>query len=418
MNLRLTLIDESAGLRHYIATLIRQRWPQALINEVVPSANVPLACHPDSQLLIMGEPSPWPPQPGLPPVLALTTHPDQDEKWRATGAISILPKATLSQDTLLHAIADRLGIPWQPASFAGDAVPFRFNLNGTLYAPAIAHYQKPILLTSGPQAQTFYAERQSDGLPVVVKIITSSPLNQELTLAPFCKRYAFFSGLQGLSTVRFLDAGIAHHWPYVVLEYLAAGNLRQRIEAAETGMTPAVAVHVLLHLLTALSCLHAGQYAHLDLKPENIAFRQSDGGQNSDAVLIDFDAAYPFGHTARHDHAGAVLGTPSYMSPEQALGQVIDGRSDLYSCGVIFYEMLTGKKPYVGESDAQVVYKHLHDDIPLLPKPLRSFQAILDKLMAKDRDERYPDCTTLATDLLPFLTVHDRTYSNSFSKHQ
>ena len=135
----------------------------------------------------------------------------------------------------------------------------------------------------------------------------------------------------------------------------------------------------------------------MDLKPENIFFR------GDEIVLIDFNISTRFGNTVRDRVTGDVLGSPFYMSPEQGQGLAIDARSDLYSAGVIFYEMLTGVQPYVGESAAQIIYKHVHDEIPLLPARVRAYQPIVDALMAKDRTERVASAAELATMLLPFL---------------
>ena len=147
----------------------------------------------------------------------------------------------------------------------------------------------------------------------------------------------------------------------------------------------------------ALASFHSGSFAHMDLKPENIFFRDNE------IVLIDFNISTRFGHVARNRVTGDVLGSPFYMSPEQGQGLAIDGRSDLYSAGVIFYEMLTGRQPYTAESATQVIYKHIHDEIPLLPKHVRAYQPIVDALMAKDRNERIGSATELTTMLLPFL---------------
>ena len=141
---------------------------------------------------------------------------------------------------------------------------------------------------------------------------------------------------------------------------------------------------LLFKLAAALSTIHGGAFVHLDLKPENIFFRDND-----ELVLIDFNIATRFGGVGRNRVSGEVLGTPAYMSPEQGQGLPLDGRSDLYSAGVIFYEMLTGELPYTAKSDAEIIFRHIHDEVPLLPKQVRYFQPIIDGLMAKDREERF-----------------------------
>jgi serine/threonine-protein kinase PpkA len=200
--------------------------------------------------------------------------------------------------------------------------------------------------------------------------------------------------LNGQQVVRYLDAGVADSWPYVVLEHLSGDDLRRRIAK---GIEPIDALRILYELSAALARFHAGNFAHMDLKPENIFFRDNE------LVLIDFNISTRFGHVARNRVTRDVLGSPFYMSPEQGQGLAIDGRSDLYSAGVIFYEMLTGSQPYTAESAAQTIFKHLQDEIPLLPKRVRALQPIVDALMAKDRDERIATAAELSAMLLPFL---------------
>jgi serine/threonine protein kinase len=135
----------------------------------------------------------------------------------------------------------------------------------------------------------------------------------------------------------------------------------------------------------------------MDIKPENIFFR-TDGS----LALIDFNISTGFGRVARNRLTGDVLGSPSYMSPEQGRGAPVDGRSDLYSAGVILHEMLTGNRPFCGENSAQVIFRHLHDEIPLLPKRIRDLQPLMDRLLAKEPDERFASADALVVALQSF----------------
>jgi serine/threonine-protein kinase PpkA len=123
---------------------------------------------------------------------------------------------------------------------------------------------------------------------------------------------------------------------------------------------------------------------HRDLKPANILFR-ADGRP----VIVDFGLAKELGSTASLTVAGQLLATPRYMSPEQCLGRPVDARSDLYSLGAVFYEMLSGHKLYESESTANLVTAHVHYPVPRLPERLAGYQPIIDRLLAKDPADRF-----------------------------
>jgi serine/threonine protein kinase len=123
---------------------------------------------------------------------------------------------------------------------------------------------------------------------------------------------------------------------------------------------------------------------HRDLKPPNIMLR-TDGS----TVLIDFGLAKRTGVDTQVTAIGVLRGSPYYMSPEQAQGLPVDGRSDLYSLGIICYEMLTGTKPFHGNTPIEVMQQHVLAERPALPVELASWQPVLTRLMARDPDERY-----------------------------
>jgi serine/threonine protein kinase len=129
---------------------------------------------------------------------------------------------------------------------------------------------------------------------------------------------------------------------------------------------------------------------HRDLKPGNIMLR-ADGS----VALIDFGLAKHVQSDAEITATGEIFGTPYYMSPEQGHGQTLDERSDLYSLGVIFYEMLTRQKPYLAQSPMGVVYMHANAPIPLLPEALRNYQQLINKLLAKDPIHRLASASAL-----------------------
>ena len=407
----IVLMDGSAGFRRVIANYLLSVWPAATVEEIDPfsqtmrGAGISFGAHGD--MLVLG---------GIgtrnealsalgrlqnhkrcPPIVLIVTrdlaaHLDE---LKAAGAAAVLFKDALSRNALCLAMTHAAGLA--EAALLADVRTgnFSFLLDGERFSLEICGYRCVATISASPMAQVFYAERLFDRRRSVIKILTASPHHDLKGIEIFCNRYRFFSGLDGRSVVRYLDAGIAGQWPYVALEHLPAGDLRSRMQIKASSKDQA---RVMFKLAAALSTVHGGAFVHLDLKPENIFFREND-----ELVLIDFNIATRFGGIGRNRISGEVLGTPAYMSPEQGQGLPLDGRSDLYSAGVVFYEMLAGELPYVAKSDAEIIFRHIHDEIPLLPSRVRHFQPIIDGLMAKDREERFASGADLAFALQPFL---------------
>jgi serine/threonine protein kinase len=171
------------------------------------------------------------------------------------------------------------------------------------------------------------------------------------------------------------------------MEYFPRGDLRSLIAS---GLDGSEALSYLAQMAAALEVVHAVGVLHRDLKPGNIMLR-ADGS----VALIDFGLAKHVQVDAEITATGEIFGTPYYMSPEQGHAQPLDERSDLYSLGVIFYEMLMRQKPYVAQSPMGVIYMHANAPIPLLPEALRNYQHLLNKLLAKDPIHRLPSASAL-----------------------
>ncbi len=417
-----------------LSSFLLTQWPNAIVEEVDPFAEtlrgVGIVFGTNSDVILLGGIGTYVEacaslqrllaREKCPPVILMVARElePQVEMLIAAGASSILFKDAFSKSSLIDTICRLLGTTADANAVARPALSstaldsdtqafgrFSFIANRQIHTLAIEHYRFVATISANNLAQVFTAEKISDRKRVVIKIPLTTPV-YTVEARAFCERYRFIASLNGRNVVRYRDAGIADSWPYVVLEYLGDGDLRRRISAVTesgatlgmtTGIDPVEALQILHKLSIALATFHSGNFAHMDLKPENIFFR------GDELVLIDFNISTRFGHIARNRVTGDVLGSPFYMSPEQGQGLAIDGRSDLYSAGVIFYEMLTGCQPYTGESAAQVIYKHVHDEIPLLPKRVRALQPLIDELMAKDRIERIASATELSTMLLPFL---------------
>lgn len=169
---------------------------------------------------------------------------------------------------------------------------------------------------------------------------------------------------------------------YIAMEYLDGGTLHDRMR---DGLSLAEAVAIVVQIAGALQFAHDHGVIHRDLKPSNIMFRDE-----STPVLTDFGIAkQQDAQQTRLTQTGMLVGTPTYMSPEQINALEVDGRSDLYSLGVMFYELLTGNAPFAGDTPIAVLMAHLTTPAPALPLAFAEFQPVLDKMLAKNRDDRF-----------------------------
>ncbi|TSD80002.1 protein kinase [Pseudomonas sp. KBS0710] len=247
----------------------------------------------------------------------------------------------------------------------------------------------------GAMASVYLATQRSLERKVALKVMAAA-----LAADPsFCERFLregkTLARLSHPHTVTIHDIGNVGELYYMAMEYLPNGTLKERIAA---GLTPEQGVTLIRQIASALGYAHAQGLVHRDVKPANILFR-ADGT----AVLSDFGIAKSLDDRTQFTQAGFAVGTPSYMSPEQARGQEIDGRADLYALGVVLYEILVGKLPYNGTDALSTALAHLTEPLPELPVHHGRYQDVLRKLLAKDPTERFPDAAALlrALDQLP-----------------
>ena len=177
---------------------------------------------------------------------------------------------------------------------------------------------------------------------------------------------------------------------------MPGGDLKARIRAHPEGMPPAEARAVAAAVARALDYAHRQGFVHRDVKPENILF-----GADGAPQLTDFGIARAMSSGTRMTATGMSIGSPHYMSPEQARGKEVDGRSDLYSLGVVLYEMLTGRAPFDAADTLAVAYSHVNDPAPQLPPTLADWQPVMDRLLAKSPQDRYSTAADLAEVLAP-----------------
>jgi serine/threonine-protein kinase PpkA len=246
----------------------------------------------------------------------------------------------------------------------------------------IAGYSIERKLGQGGMATVFLAIQQSFEREVALKVM-SPLLNSDPSFTTrFLREARIVAHIHHASIVPVYDVGEHHPFHYLSMEYLPGGDLKQRILKGKCE--PEKFVDCCIPICAALDVAHRKGFVHRDIKPENILFRE-DGTP----VLTDFGIARAVDRGASLTVAGMIVGTPSYMSPEQVKGIELDGRSDLYSLGIVCYEMLTGTVPFRADSSMSVAIKHLIDPMPPLPAELADYQPFIDRLTAKDRNERY-----------------------------
>ncbi|MGA2841775.1 MAG: serine/threonine-protein kinase [Steroidobacteraceae bacterium] len=242
---------------------------------------------------------------------------------------------------------------------------------------------------SGGMCKIYLAESERAGTLVVLKVFSQVPDVSERIVGfdRFLQEYEIVASLKHQNIVRIYDLGIADDHAYIAMEHFPGGDLRQRMKAP---LTPAVALHFLEQIASALAAIHDVGILHRDLKPANVMLR-TDGS----ICLIDFGLAKTNETDAELTGTREIFGTPYYMSPEQGHAELIDARSDLYSLGVVYYEMLTGRKPYTGASAMEVIYKHKRAELPQIAPQFASYEGILRRLLEKSPADRFQSAREL-----------------------
>lgn len=236
-------------------------------------------------------------------------------------------------------------------------------------------------LGGGGMSEVFLAVRETDGVEVALKLLDTS-INQDPSLLHrFIQEYALLEQIDHPNVARIFDHGFTDEHAFISMEYFADGDIRRRMVS---GFSPYEALAVVVQVACALSQVHALGIVHRDVKPDNLMLRS-----NGTVALIDFGVAKYARQNQEQTQHGEIVGSPYYMSPEQAAGHTVTSASDIYSLGAIFYEMVAGNRPYVADSLESLLYQHVNAPIPLFEPRLAEFQGLLERMMQKDPKRRF-----------------------------
>jgi serine/threonine-protein kinase PpkA len=236
-------------------------------------------------------------------------------------------------------------------------------------------------LSQGSMANVYLAAQKNLDREVALKIMSQNLLKDPSFKQTFLNEGRIVAKLHHPHIITIYDLGYAADGCYISMEYVAGKNLKERIQA---GLTLGESLQIAVRVARALDYAHKCGIVHRDIKPTNILFRDYQY-----PVLTDFGIAQPQTGGLSLSPNGAFIGTPRYLSPERVKGEPEDARSDLYSLGAVFYEMITGHPPYEGEEALATALKHLHDPVPELAEPFAFLQPVLDRLMAKEPAHRF-----------------------------
>jgi eukaryotic-like serine/threonine-protein kinase len=392
--MRILIIDDDPDVRNLLGHYIRQQWPSGEVEDYdplerpMPDAGFALAPYDVMILDYMlgrGDGLQWLAEfkrrPDCPPIIFLTGAGNESIAVRAmkAGADEYLRKQELTKDRLITAIRDvahdkieKTVPPEIAARMEGHVLGSRIRIPGIKVLR---------LIGEGGMSRVYLASRESDDEPLVVKILRSEITQDKRQLARFLEEYKLVERIHSRHVARIHSHGVSDEHAYLVLEFFDGGDLNKRLGGK--SLPPEEALGLFRELMFALGDIHERGILHRDLKPQNLMFR-ADGS----LAIVDFGIAKHI-DSIDQTNKGEILGTPRYMSPEQVQGRALDLRTDIYSAGVLLYQMMVGKHLFEGETAVEVALHHLNTPPPALPERLERYQRLFDKLLEKDRDARF-----------------------------
>ena len=259
-------------------------------------------------------------------------------------------------------------------------------------AEKFSRYELREELGQGGMATVYHAYDPMFEREVALKILKRESLKDSQVRERFERETKIIARLEHAAIVPVYDVGRDRDQLFFVMRYMAGGSLIERIQGG--GLSLAEIAHILQRVAAALDYAHSKGVIHRDLKPGNILFDEYDN-----AYISDFGIA-KFAQAATRLTSSGIIGTPTHMSPEQARGEEVDGRSDIYSLGVILFEMLSGKTPFEATTPLGMAFKHAAEPPPHIreinPSLPPGVEPIMDKVLAKERNQRYSTGAELA----------------------
>jgi DNA-binding response OmpR family regulator len=311
------------------------------------------------------------------------------------GAADYLPRTLLNAQRLANALRGALRTPRRGVAAPVRAVKMARHSVDPAYID-LPQYSLLHKLGESARAAVYLAYSSTLGRNVALKI-SKPQLESNEECQEFAREYAAISALQNPAVVDIYDYGFHDGREFIAMEYFPCGDLKMRLQQP---MTTTESLQYAQRICAALEVVHGAGLVHRDLKPPNVMLRE-DGS----VVLIDFGLAKHLDKAHLNTMVGVLRGSPYYMSPEQAQGLPLDARSDLYSTGVILFEMLTGNRPYQGTTAVEVMQQHVNGQRPALPTSCASLEPLLDRLMARERTDRFSDAAEVRAALNGAITL-------------
>jgi len=330
-------------------------------------------------------------QPGFPPTIILTAEGDEYIAVKAVklGAADYINKKDISPKRLAAMVEKAADVSPQKEIEKKAVMQEAYRIVQRIHKDrenvpgggVDIGYKFVRLIGQGAMSKVYLAERVTDGLSLVLKVLDLSKVREGSLIIRFIKEAELISAINSPFVVKIHEHNLMDDYAFIAMEFFSRGDLKQRMELK---ITPQIAFNYMTHIAYGLNAIHKAGIIHRDLKPANIMFRGDDS-----LALADFGISKKLDSDDGLTTVGQVLGTPHYMSPEQGEGKTVDTRSDLYSAGVLLYELLTGEKLFAAKTPVALIYQHIFADIPRLPQAISQYQPIIDRALAKQADDRY-----------------------------
>lgn len=410
--MRLLVLDQDADFRLLVSQVLAIEWPDVEVEEysvseaALRSRSFKLA---EFDALIVGCPSgdttgqaaqAFRARGDCPALVICGDIDNEDSSTAMANANAVVRKSDVNRKLLAAAVRKAQSSREERLQRRDKTAPLDPNLrvtrsgNYTSYAASvndlgIRGYRTLREIGEGGMSRVFLARRESDSQELVLKVLDHKLAKGDDALQRFVHEYQIVADIVSPHVVKIYDQGFTDDHVFIAMEYFAAGDLKH---AMREPFAPKRALTLMLEIAMALDVIHGVGIVHRDLKPQNVMFRA-----DRTLALVDFGVSKLAALDSRITLDGDVLGTPFYMSPEQAQGKPVDHRADIYSLGVILYEMLTGRKPFTASSVTALLQRHASEPVPDLPGSITVLQRLVNKMMAKRPEERFQSAGELIT---------------------